>query len=172
MYKSIAGPPGPHGKRGKTGLIGPKGLRGHKGEKGDKGDKGEKGDKGDPGKSISAPHVIGISPEKLTVQLNQSAEFFCSASGNPEPELSWRRDAGKDLPSQWNKTQAGKILIKHVQYNDAGNVTCFAKNLLGTDQHKAVLVVQGIYYFYFISFYFIFVTKTQMGDTHRISLSA
>jgi hypothetical protein len=127
-----SGPPGKHGKQGMMGLPGPKSI---------KGDKGDPGVRGPPGMSISAPDVI-VSPSDLIANVNQSAEFFCSASGNPKPELSWQRD-GQELPSHWNTNTEGRAVARHVKYSDAGDMTCVAKNVLGTDRQDVTLTIHG-----------------------------
>lgn len=139
----ILGPVGPPGKQGKQGMMGLKGPIGLMGPKGDKGDKGDPGPIGPPGLSISKPDVT-VSPSKLTANINQSASFFCSASGNPKPALSWERD-GKAIPSRWDVDKKGRLTIKQTKYIDAGNMTCVAKNILGTTRGYMSLKVQGIY---------------------------
>jgi len=91
------------GKRGKQGIMGPVGLQGetgNKGEKGEIGPAGMPGTKGEPGKSISSPAVV-VSPVTLTVNEGGTASFQCSASGNPEPALTWSK-----LNSQSQITQS------------------------------------------------------------------
>ncbi|KAK3748599.1 hypothetical protein QZH41_005226 [Actinostola sp. cb2023] len=133
------GRPGNHGKQGMMGL---QGSRGPQGNQGHRGDKGNPGPRGPPGLSISPPDVI-VTPPSLNVNVNQSASFFCSASGNPKPELSWERD-GKGVPSKWVVDKKERLYINYTRYIDAGVMTCVAKNLLGTMRKNVTLDVQGI----------------------------
>ena len=61
-----------------TGAVGPRGIMGLK---------------GDPGESISIPEAM-VSPDIQTVCENQTATFYCSASGNPRPTVTWIRVNG------------------------------------------------------------------------------
>ena len=48
------------------------------------------GAKREPCESISVP-AVAVSPAKLTVNESGPALFQCSASGNPEPVIKWKR---------------------------------------------------------------------------------
>ncbi len=138
--QGIMGPPGPAGKQG---IMGPPGIIGEKGIKGDIGPPGIPGIKGEPGESISAPKVT-ITPSQLTVNESNTAAFFCSATGNPAPQVSWSRVNGS-LPSNRIKlTLDGLMQIADVQLKDAGKYKCVAQNILGKDEMAASLVVQSM----------------------------
>ncbi|KAK3748601.1 hypothetical protein QZH41_005228 [Actinostola sp. cb2023] len=141
--KGRPGIPGHPGKHGKQGMMGLQGSRGPQGIQGHRGDKGNPGPRGPPGLSISQPDVI-VTPPSLNVNVNQSASFFCSASGNPKPELSWERD-GKGVPSKWVVDRKGRLYINYTRYIDAGVMTCVAKNLLGTMRKNVTLEVQAFH---------------------------
>jgi len=134
------GPPGPGGKQG---VMGPPGIRGETGIKGDIGPPGIPGIKGEPGESISAPKVT-ISPgSQLTVNESNTAALFCSATGNPTPQLSWVRVNGS-LPSNRTKvTLDGLLKINNVRLEDAGKYKCMARNVLGKDESSANLDAQS-----------------------------
>jgi len=82
--------PGNSGKQGIRGPVGPQGDAGNKGKKGEMGPAGMPGTKGEPGESISSPAVV-VSPVTLTVNEGKTASFQCSASGNPEPAVTWSK---------------------------------------------------------------------------------
>ena len=117
------------------------GETGDKGEKGDMGPPGMPGTKGEPGESISTPAVV-VSPVTLTVNEGGTATFQCSASGNPEPAVSWSK-----LNSQSEVTQSavsgGKLELKKVTGSDSGVYQCSATNILGNSREVAQLVVNG-----------------------------
>lgn len=146
------GPPGASGKQGvmglpgrggKQGIIGPPGLRGEKGIKGNIGPPGIPGIKGEPGESISAPKVTISPASQVTVNEGNTAALFCSATGNPAPQLSWVRVDGS-LPSDRIKvTSDGLMQIDDVRLEDAGKYKCMARNILGKDENAANLVVQS-----------------------------
>ena len=134
------GPPGPGGKQG---AMGPQGIRGEKGIKGDIGPPGIPGIKGEPGESISVPQVTISPASQLTVNESNTAALFCSATGNPAPQLSWVR-VDESSPSDRTKvTSAGLMQIDDVRLGDAGKYKCMASNILGKDEDAANLVVQS-----------------------------
>ena len=142
--KGDQGHMGSPGKSGKQGIMGPIGLQGetgNKGEKGDIGPAGMPGTKGEPGESISSPAVV-VSPVTLTVNEGGTASFQCSASGNPEPAVTWNK-----LNSQSQITQSvvsyGKLELKKVTGSDSGVYQCSATNILGKSQEAVRLTVNG-----------------------------
>ena len=150
--QGIMGPPGPGGKQGimgppgrsgKQGIMGPPGITGEKGIKGNIGPPGIPGIKGEPGESISAPKVT-ISPNsQLTVKESTTAALFCSASGNPAPQLSWIRVDGSLPSNRFRMTSDGLMQIDDVRLEDAGKYKCTAHNILGKDENTANLVVHS-----------------------------
>jgi len=134
---------GPPGRSGKQGIEGRPGIRGEKGMKGDIGPPGIPGIKGVPGESISAPKVRISPASELTVNESNTAVFFCSVSGNPAAQLSWIRVKGS-LPINRTKVSSGGLLqIKEVRLEDAGKYRCLARNILGSDENVATLIVQS-----------------------------
>ncbi|XP_078363541.1 uncharacterized protein LOC144647739 isoform X2 [Oculina patagonica] len=137
--KGIMGSPGMSGKQGIMGPAGLKGETGTKGEKGDIGPAGMPGSKGEPGESISSPAVV-VSPVTLTVNEGGSASFQCSASGNPEPALMWRKLDNQSEIVQ-SAVSEGKLQLKKVTGNDSGVYQCSATNILGNARAVAQLEV-------------------------------
>jgi len=132
------------GKSGKQGIMGPIGVRGetgNKGEKGDMGPAGMPGTYGEPGESIRTPAVV-VSPVTLTVNEGGTASFQCSASGNPEPAVTWSK-----LNSQSQITQSavsrGRLELRRVTGSDSGVYQCSATNLLENSQEAVRLTVNG-----------------------------
>ncbi|KAL9970483.1 hypothetical protein ACROYT_G022865 [Oculina patagonica] len=140
--KGSQGITGEPGQAGKQGVMGPPGIRGEKGIKGDIGPPGIPGIQGEPGESISAPKVT-ITSSQLTVNESNTVVLFCSAAGNPAPQVSWSRVSGS-LPSNRIKLMShGLLQITNVRLEDAGNYKCLARNILGEDEKAANLVVQS-----------------------------
>ena len=106
--------------------------------KGDAGSPGHLGPKGEPGESISTPEVT-VTPASVTVTENQTAAFYCSASGNPKPTVSW----SKVNDSKMSKGHQNKLEVKNAQYRDSGKYVCLATNVLGQDKKAVELVVEG-----------------------------
>ena len=101
---------------------------------------GVPGPKGDAGESISAPEVI-VSPSSLTVTRYQTATFYCSADGNPQPSVSWSKISGIGLVN--TDGQGNKLQIKSAGYNDTGTYVCSAANVLGVVKKVVKLFVEG-----------------------------
>ena len=139
--QGLMGSPGKSGKQGIRGPVGLQGETGNKGKKGDIGPAGMPGTKGEPGKSISSPAVV-VSPVTLTVNESGTALFQCSASGNPEPAVSWSK-----LDNQSEITLSalsrGKLELKKVTGNDSGVYQCSATNILGKSWEVVRLAVNG-----------------------------
>ena len=133
------GDPGPHGKEGVTG---PPGQKGERGVQGIPGPRGFPGAKGDPGESISMPTVV-ISPMKQTVRENQKAVFQCSATGNPQPTITWFRSDSSRWTDRFHSKPDGRLEGRRVTLVDAGKYICVGKNLLGSTNKSALLIVEG-----------------------------
>jgi len=135
--QGIVGLPGRHGKQG---VMGNQGIKGEKGENGAAGPQGMTGLKGEPGESILSPEVT-VSPATQTVTENQTATFYCSATGNPRPVVTWSKvngSLGKDVRS----TNDGKLEILRSSYNDTGKYVCEAISALGQDHKITSLAVE------------------------------
>ena len=141
--QGIMGSPGKSGKQGIMGPVGLQGRTGVKGEKGVMGPAGMPGTKGEPGESISSPAVV-VSPETLTVNEGGTASFQCTASGNPEPVVSWTK-----LNNQSEVTQSalsgGNLELKKVTGSDTGVYQCSATNILGNSREVVRLAVNGAF---------------------------
>ena len=128
------GEPGPHGKQGVTG---PPGAKGKQGIQGVPGPRGIPGTKGEPGESISPPKVV-ISPMNQRVKENQSAVFQCSVSGNPKPTVTWLGKRSGPL-----RSRDGRLEVRDLTLDDAGDYTCVGRNLLGSANQTTSLIVEG-----------------------------
>ena len=100
-----------------------------------------KGLKGEPGESISSPEVT-VSPGDQAVTQHQTATFYCSATGNPSPTVTWRKVNGS-LREEILSTKDGKLEILNSSLNDTGKYVCEAISVLGQDQKITSLVVEG-----------------------------
>ena len=157
------GMPGTRGEKGNNGNLGPKGMPGTRGEKGNggnpgtngmpgprgaKGDKGEPGSKGmpgrpaNPGKSASAPQVM-LSPAQQTRDEGGNMAFYCTVRGNPPPTVEWRFKGKKLLPGAKYLIKVEEFIVKNLNYRDAGQYTCHAKNILGSSEDTGSLTVRG-----------------------------
>ena len=136
------GPMGPPGKSGKRGMTGPAGPRGEKGVKGESGPKGMPGPPGRPGKSISAPQVM-LSPAEQTRDEGGDTTFYCTIGGNPPPAVEWRFKGKKLVSGAKYLIKEGEMIVKNLNYSDAGQYTCYARNILGSSEVTGNLSVRG-----------------------------
>ena len=137
--------PGTRGEKGNNGNPGPKGMPGPRGAKGDKGDpglKGMPGRPGSPGKSASSPEVM-LSPAQQTRDEGGNMAFHCTVTGNPPPAVEWRFKGRKLLPGAKYLIKVGEFTVKNLNYRDAGQYTCHAKNILGSSETTGSLSVRG-----------------------------
>ena len=137
--KAVQGPPGSPGKTGMTGLTGP---RGDKGDKGGPGIKGMPGPPGRPGESVSTPQLI-ISPTDQTKDEGSNSVIYCTVRGNPTPSVEWRFKSRKLYSGAKYLIKEGELVVRNLNYSDAGQYTCVARNILGTSEASGNLRVRG-----------------------------
>ena len=139
------GMPGTRGEKGSNGNPGPQGMPGPRGPKGDKGEPGSKGipgQPGNPGKSASAPQVM-LSPAQQTRNEGGNMAFYCTVRGNPPPTVEWRFKGKKLLPGAKYLIKVGELIVKNLNYSDAGQYTCHARNILGSSGATGNLSIRG-----------------------------
>ncbi|XP_073251059.1 uncharacterized protein [Porites lutea] len=141
--KGPQGPIGPPGKSGKTGITGPAGPRGEKGDRGDPGPKGVSGPPGKPGKSISAPQVM-LSPVEQTRDEGGDTAFYCTVAGSPSPVVEWQFKGRKLLSGAKYLIKEEELIVRKLNYSDAGPYTCAARNILGSSEAISNLTVRGL----------------------------
>jgi len=64
--------------------------------------------------------------------------FQFSVSGNPKPTVTWLGKSSVPLTSR-----DGRLEVQDVTLDDVGDYTCVGRNLLGTANKTASLIVQG-----------------------------
>ena len=133
------GNPGSFGPPGKSGMAG---LPGSRGEKGDKGEPGNPGPPGRPGESISAPQVM-VSPANHTRDEGGNTAIYCTVGGNPTPTVEWRFKGRKLLSGAKYLVKKAELIIRNLNYSDAGQYKCAARNILGSSEASGNLKVRG-----------------------------
>jgi len=77
-----------------------------------------------------------LTPKDKTVQGGSTAALKCSATGVPQPDISWQKDSGSDFPAARERRirvdpETNTYVIMNVKADDMGIYTCTATNLAG-----------------------------------------
>ena len=100
------------------------------------------GPTGRPGKSISAPQVT-LSPAEQTRDEGGNTAFYCTVKGNPCPAVEWRFKSRKLVSGAKYLIKEGELIVKNLNYSDAGQYACHARNSRGSSQVTGNLSVRG-----------------------------
>lgn len=90
----------------------------------------------------STPSVLD-SFQSGEVQVGQSVELPCIASGYPNPTIRWLKD-GRPLPadSRWTRRITG-LTVSDLRLEDSGNYICEVTNSFGSKEVTGHLNVIG-----------------------------
>ena len=86
-----------------------------------------------------------IFPMKKSVGDTLNAVFQCSVGGNPKPTVTWFGKNSTPLTSP-----DGRLEVRQVTFDDAGEDTCIGRNLLGIASQTAVFNVERKFHFLLI----------------------
>ncbi|XDV54352.1 hypothetical protein PO909_022654 [Leuciscus waleckii] len=92
--------------------------------------------------SVLAKPMLLRKPEDVSVQLGESAQFFCEADGDPMPSVEWSRDQGPLPNGRYLINPDHSLQIHYVTAQDMGRYTCTAENKLGVSVASAQLLVE------------------------------
>ena len=82
-------------------------------------------------------------PEDITSAISRRAELTCQVSGDPQPQIVWRR-VGAELPvDRVHVTEDKSLRIDDVRLGDEGEYVCRAENAVGSVTGSARLSVTG-----------------------------
>ncbi|XP_064810106.1 peroxidasin-like isoform X2 [Oncorhynchus masou masou] len=92
----------------------------------------------------SRPSFV-IQPQNTEVLVGESITLECSATGQPQPRVSWTKGDRTPLPTdaRINITPSGGLFIQNVVEADGGQYTCFASNNVDTIHATAHIIVQA-----------------------------
>uniref|UniRef100_A0A3P8Q8C0 Ig-like domain-containing protein n=1 Tax=Astatotilapia calliptera TaxID=8154 RepID=A0A3P8Q8C0_ASTCA len=93
----------------------------------------------------SRPSFV-IQPQNTEVLVGESVTLECSATGQPQPRVSWTKGDRTPLPNdaRITITPSGGLYIQNVEQADGGQYTCFASNNVDTIHATAHIIVQAI----------------------------
>ena len=74
---------------------------------------------------VSLPRFTSKPPSKIVSMLSSTVRLNCSATGDPQPIISWRKQGGQ-LPVGRSQQINGVLVITNLQQSDAGNYICTA----------------------------------------------
>ena len=74
---------------------------------------------------VSLPRFTIKPPARVVVSSGDTLTLNCSATGDPEPVISWKKLGGQ-LPAGRSRQSNGQLVIRGLQLNDAGNYICVA----------------------------------------------
>ncbi|XP_048209431.1 LOW QUALITY PROTEIN: peroxidasin homolog [Perognathus longimembris pacificus] len=87
-----------------------------------------------------------IQPQNTEVLVGESVTLECSATGHPQPQITWTRGDRSPLPAdpRVNITSSGGLYIQKVVQGDSGEYTCFASNGVESIHATALIIVQAL----------------------------
>ena len=74
---------------------------------------------------VSLPQFTSKPPSKIVSMLNSTVRLNCSAIGDPQPIISWRKQGGQ-LSVGRSQQINGTLVITNLQQSDAGSYICTA----------------------------------------------
>ena len=74
---------------------------------------------------VSLPRITYHPPSKMLSISNCTMRLNCSATGNPQPIIRWRKQGGQ-LPFERSQQISGVLIVRNLQQSDAGNYICTA----------------------------------------------
>ncbi|KAK2570960.1 Hemicentin-1 [Acropora cervicornis] len=86
---------------------------------------------------VSLPHFTVTPPAKIVKSIGANLTLNCSATGDPPPVISWKRQ-GSQLPVGRSQQIDGALVIRDVQKEDAGNYILFVTGIVNVDNMKLI----------------------------------
>ncbi|XP_074144108.1 peroxidasin homolog isoform X2 [Sminthopsis crassicaudata] len=90
-----------------------------------------------------------IQPQNTEVLVGESVTLECSATGHPQPRITWTKGDRTPLPTdpRVNITPSGGLYIEKVIQEDSGEYICFAANNIDSIHATAHIIVQAVPHF-------------------------
>ena len=86
--------------------------------------------------AVTPPRFTVKPPAKHVAPLGGTLTLNCSATGDLQPVISWKKQGGQ-LPAGRSQQINGALVIRRLQLNDSGNYICVA-TIAGVLKREAV----------------------------------
>ena len=92
---------------------------------------------------VSLPRFTLKPPAKTVVTLGSDLTLKCSATGDPQPTITWKKQ-GAELPFGRSHVSKEGLIINGLKMEDAGNYICVATSAgVFSVEHGSYLVVKN-----------------------------
>jgi len=89
---------------------------------------------------VSPPRFTVRPPVKVAAYFEETLRLNCSATGDPQPVISWKKQGGQ-LPVGRSQQIIGELVIREIAAGDEGNYICVATSA-GVFNAEAVTYVE------------------------------
>ncbi|XP_055255516.1 hemicentin-2 isoform X3 [Moschus berezovskii] len=95
---------------------------------------------------VQVPPAIKPGLPDLSITEGAHALLPCTASGSPEPNVTWEKDGQPVSGAEGKFTiqPSGELLVKNSESQDAGTYTCTAENTVGRARRRVHLTVLAL----------------------------
>ena len=88
---------------------------------------------------VSLPRFTTKPPSKILAAVQQTLTLDCSASGDPQPVIRWKKQGGQ-LPVGRSQQSSNQLVIRNAQLSDTGNYICVATSAGVFDVETSVYI--------------------------------
>ncbi|KAM9722140.1 hemicentin-2 isoform 3-T3 [Dama dama] len=95
---------------------------------------------------VQVPPAIKTGLPDLSITEGAHALLPCTASGSPEPNITWEKDGQPVSGAEGKFTiqPSGELLVKNSESQDAGTYTCTAENAVGRARRRVHLTILAL----------------------------
>ncbi|XP_044528060.1 hemicentin-1 [Gracilinanus agilis] len=91
---------------------------------------------------VQVPPIIRSHPKEYVISVDKPVTLMCEAEGYPPPDITWHKDGHEVTESVRQRIlSSGALQIAFAQTDDAGQYTCMAANVAGSQSSSTSLIV-------------------------------